>query len=278
MNHARPMMSLLRKSLLSFVVPLASALLFALAAHTNANAQQKTSGATQEPPAALTIRKNLAARLPQIPAISEVRALPVTGLYEVRIGDHDLFYTDAQGRHLIQGQIIDLQTQRNLTSERVDELTAVNFKDLPFGDAFVIRRGKGERQLAIFSDPECTFCRELERELVKLDNVTVHVFLYPVLGPQSTEKAQTIWCAAPAQRAQVWLDWMLKSVPPQAAGNCPAQTLATLKRNVEFGRKYRIDGTPALFFADDKRASGALSARQIERQFAAAASSTPRPN
>ncbi|MGJ4749152.1 DsbC family protein, partial [Leptospira sp. SA-E8] len=134
-------------------------------------------------------------------------------------GDHDLFYTDAQGRHLIQGQIIDLQTQKNLTAERVDQLTAVNFKDLPFGDAFVIRRGKGERQLAVFSDPECTFCRELERELVKLDNVTIHVFLFPVLGPQSTEKAQAIWCAAPAQRAQAWLDWMLKSMPPTAAGN-----------------------------------------------------------
>jgi thiol:disulfide interchange protein DsbC len=227
----------------------------------------------QEPAAAAAIRKNLAARLPQMPAIDEVRTLPLAGgtsLYEIRVGQ-DIFYTDAQGRHLIQGQIIDLESKRNLTEQRTEQLTAVRFQDLPFDDAFTIRRGKGERQLAVFSDPECGYCRRLERELADIDNVTIHVFLYPVLGPQSTEKSQAVWCAAPAQRAQIWLDWMLKGTPPAAQAGCPQRSLDALARNLEFGRKHRIQGTPTLFFANDTRAPGALSARQIEQQFASAA-------
>ncbi|EYC50228.1 disulfide isomerase [Hylemonella gracilis str. Niagara R] len=263
--------------MLALTSMLALALFLTLAPVQPAQAQSKSSAAkgVQEPTAAAAIRKNLAARLPQMPAIDEVRALPLTGgtsLYEVRVGQ-DIFYTDAQGRHLIQGQIIDLESKRNLTEERTEQLTAVRFQDLPFDDAFIIRRGKGERQLAVFSDPECGYCRRLERELAGIDNVTIHVFLYPVLGPQSTEKSQAVWCTAPAQRAQVWLDWMLKGTPPAAQANCPQRNLDALARNLEFGRKHRIQGTPTLFFANDARAPGALSARQIEQQFANAAAS-----
>lgn len=248
------------------------ALFLGLAPVQPAQAQSKapTTKSAQEPAAAATIRKNLAARLPQMPAIDEVRALPLAGgtsLYEVRVGQ-DIFYTDGQGRHLIQGQIIDLQGQRNLTEERTEQLTAVRFQDLPFDDAFIVRRGKGERQLAVFSDPECGYCRRLERELADIDNVTIHVFLYPVLGPQSTEKAQTFWCTAPDQRARAWQDWMLKGTAPATQANCPQRSLDALARNLEFGRKHRIQGTPTLFFANDARAPGALSARQIEQQFA----------
>jgi thiol:disulfide interchange protein DsbC len=250
---------------------LALAFFLTLAPGQPAQAQSKPAAkSAQEPAAAAAIRKNLAARLPQMPAIDEVRALPLAGnssLYEIRVGQ-DIFYTDAQGRHLIQGQIIDLESKRNLTEERTEQLTAVRFQDLPFDDAFTIRRGKGERQLAVFSDPECGYCRRLERELADIDNVTIHIFLYPVLGQQSTEKAQAVWCTAPEQRARAWLDWMLKGTPPAAQANCPQRSLDALARNLEFGRKHRIQGTPTLFFSDSTRAPGALTARQIEQQFA----------
>jgi thiol:disulfide interchange protein DsbC len=263
-----------RQGLLGAALGLALTLGLQLMPAQQAQAQSRQATA-QEPAAAATIRKNLAARLPQMPAIDEVRALPLAGdtrLYEVRVGQ-DIFYTDAQGRHLIQGQIIDLQGPRNLTEERVEQLSAVRFQNLPFDDALVVKRGKGERQVAVFSDPECGYCRRLERELASLDNITIHIFLYPVLGPRSTEKAQAVWCAAPDQRARIWLDWMLQGKPPAAQADCPQATLDALARNLEFGRKHRIQGTPTLFFTNDARAPGALSARQIEQQFASAAAS-----
>ncbi|WP_242671304.1 DsbC family protein [Hylemonella gracilis] len=261
--------------LLAALSGLALALVLGLTPPQPAQAQSKAPAAktAQEPATAATIRKNLSARLPKMPAIDEVRALPLAGgtsLYEIRVGQ-DIFYTDAQGQHLIQGQIIDLQSQRNLTEERTEQLSAVRYQDLPFDDAFTIRHGKGERQLAVFSDPECGYCRRLERELADIDNVTIHVFLYPVLGQQSTEKAQAVWCTASDQRARTWQDWMLKGTPPAAQANCSQRTLDALARNLEFGRKHRIQGTPTLFFANDVRAPGALSARQIEQQFASVA-------
>jgi hypothetical protein len=104
------------------------------------------------------LKKTLAERIPQLDKIDEIRPTPMQGLYEVRIGT-DLFYTDAKGNYLIQGELIDTKARRNLTEDRITKLTAVDFKDLPLQDAFTIVRGKGERKLAVFEDPNCGYCK-----------------------------------------------------------------------------------------------------------------------
>lgn len=211
------------------------------------------------------IRKNLPKLLPEFPAIEEVRTTPIPGIYELRVDGSDLYYTDAQGRFLIQGDLLDLKDKRNLTKERESQLSTIAFKSLPFDDAFTIQRGNGSRQLAMFSDPNCGYCKRIERELMKFDDITIHVFLYPVLGPDSVVKARAVWCAK--DKGQVWLDWMLKSTPPPAAQG-PCDTNA-LERNRAFGRQHKINGTPTLFFADGSRVPGAIDAVQLEKQFAA---------
>ena len=65
------------------------------------------------------IRKALAERIPQMDKIDEVRPTPMAGLYEVRIGT-DLFYTDAKGNYVIQGELIDSKARRNLTEDRIN--------------------------------------------------------------------------------------------------------------------------------------------------------------
>ena len=205
-----------------------------------------------------TIRKNLSERLPSLPKIDEVRPAPIKGLYEVRVNQSEVFYTDAKGDFLIQGSIIDTQKRVDLTEERVNKLNAVAFKDLPLKDAFTIVRGKGTRKLAVFEDPNCGYCKRFERDLAKIDDVTVYVFLYPILGQDSVEKSRHIWCAK--DRAQAFQDWMTDSVTPTAA-NCDT---SALQRNVEFGRKTRITGTPTVFFADGTRVPGAIGADRVE--------------
>ena len=212
-----------------------------------------------------TIRKNLAERLPSLPKIEEVRAAPIKGLYEVRVNQSEVFYTDAKGDFLIQGSIIDTQKRVDLTEERVNKLNAVAFKDLPLKDAFTIVRGKGTRKLAVFEDPNCGYCKRFERDLAKIDDVTVYVFLYPILGQDSVEKSRHIWCAK--DRAQAFHDWMNDSVTPNAA-NCDT---SALQRNVEFGRKTRITGTPTVFFADGTRVPGAIGADRVEAMLKQAA-------
>ena len=140
------------------------------------------------------IRKALAERIPQMDKIDEVRPTPMKGLYEVRIGT-DLFYTDAKGDYVIQGELIDSKARRNLTEDRINKLTAVNFSALPLKDAVTIVRGDGKRKVAVFEDPNCGYCKRFERDLQQINNVTVYLFLYPILSPDSAEKSRNIWCS-----------------------------------------------------------------------------------
>lgn len=208
-----------------------------------------------------TIRKNLAERVPQLQKIDEVRKTEMPGLYEVRIGT-DLLYSDAEGNFLINGQLIDTRGKRNLTEERLEKLLAIDFSALPLKDAFTIVRGNGKRKLAVFEDPNCGYCKRFERDLQKVDNVTVHMFLYPILGPDSMEKSKNIWCAK--DKGKAWLDVMLREQTP-AAASCDA---SALNRNLEFGKKHKISGTPTLIFADGSRVPGAVSAAQVEKLLA----------
>ncbi|TXH29097.1 MAG: DsbC family protein [Burkholderiaceae bacterium] len=205
------------------------------------------------------IRKNLAERLPNLPKIDEVNRTAMPGLFEVRVNGTEILYTDAEANFLIQGSLIDTKAKRNLTEERIDKLTAIDFASLPVKDAFTVVRGNGKRKLAVFEDPNCGYCKRFERDLQKVDNVTIHMFLYPILGAGSTERSRNIWCAK--DRAKAWNDWMLKDVDP-ASATCDT---AALTRNVELGRKYKITGTPTLIFADGSRVPGAINAQQIEK-------------
>ena len=209
-----------------------------------------------------TIRKNLGERIPNLPKIDEITKSPMPGLYEVRIGGTDIVYTDAEGNFLIQGNLIDTKQRRNLTEERIDKLTAIDFGALPVKDAFTIVRGDGKRKLALFEDPNCGYCKRFEADLQKVNNVTIHMFLLPILGKDSMEKSKNIWCAK--DRAKAWTDWMLRDIMPPAA-TCDTSALT---RNVELSKKYKITGTPTLVFADGSRVPGAISAAQLEKLLA----------
>ncbi len=211
------------------------------------------------------IRKALAERIPQMDKIDEVRPTPMKGLFEVRIGT-DLFYTDAQGNYVIQGELIDTKARRNLTEDRINKLTAVDFAALPLKDAFTVVRGDGKRKLAVFEDPNCGYCKRFERDMQNVDNVTVYMFLYPILSPDSAEKSRNIWCAK--DKAAAWHDQMLRDKSAPAA-SCDT---SALQRNLAFGRKYKITGTPTLIFADGSRVPGAIGAQEVEKRLAEASS------
>ncbi|APW44055.1 DsbC family protein [Rhodoferax saidenbachensis] len=214
------------------------------------------------------IRKNIAERLPQLKAIDQISKTPIAGIYELRVNGTEIYYTDAQGNYLFQGNLIDIKQRRNLTEERVDKLTAIKFDSLPFKDAFTIVRGNGSRKIAVFEDPNCGYCKRFERDLQKVDNVTIYMFLYPILGADSTEKSKAIWCTK--DKGQAWQDWMLRDqAAPAAAATCDTAALA---RNVELGRTYKITGTPTLLFVNGNRVPGAIDSTQVEKHLADAKS------
>ena len=212
------------------------------------------------------IRKAIAERLPDFPKIDEVTKSPIPGLYEIRLGT-DILYTDETGTFLVEGSIIDMRSRMNLTEQRVSRLTAIDFKSLPLKDAIVFKQGNGTRKLVVFADPNCGYCKKFERELAAVKDVTVYTFLYPILGPDSTEKSKTIWCAKDSTKA--WRDWMVSGVSATGAEKDEKCDLASLERNLALGRKHKITGTPALVFEDGRKVPGAVPPEQIEKQLAA---------
>lgn len=210
------------------------------------------------------LKQKLAQRVPSLPPIEAARTTPVNGLIELKAGTNVL-YTDANGEYLIDGQLIETKTQRNLTEERLDEINKVDFAGLPFKDAIVWKSGTGKRRLVVFADPNCGYCKHLEKEIQQIKDVTVYTFMIPILGEDSKAKVDNIWCVS--NRTQAWLDWMLSgNAPARAFGMCasPAQ------RNLALSQRLRVQGTPAMFFEDGSRLASAASAATIEQRLSRA--------
>jgi thiol:disulfide interchange protein DsbC len=208
-----------------------------------------------------SIRKALAERFPQLPPIDEISRTPIAGLYEVRYGGTEIIYADATGDYLVQGSIIEARTRTDLTEQRIERLTAIDFGKLPLKDALVIKQGNGARKVAVFADPNCGYCKRFERDLAAIKDVTVYTFLLPILGPDSTAKSRAIWCAKDGAKA--WRAWMLDgALPEPAKAGCDT---AALDRNLEFGRKHKVNGTPAVLFEDGTRKPGAIPGEMLER-------------
>ena len=204
------------------------------------------------------LKKILSERLPSLPKIEEISKTPMPGVFEIRVQGNEIFYADAKGDFLIQGALIDTKQKRNLTEERTEKLSAVPFDSLPLKFAITQVRGNGKRKLVVFSDPNCGYCKRFERDLQKIDNVTLYHLMYPVLGEDSRLKSRNIACAK--DKAKTWNDWMLQGITPPTVA-CDNHNIDAI---VEFGKKNRINGTPTMFVADGTRVPGAIDAAQIE--------------
>ncbi|MBK8689430.1 MAG: DsbC family protein [Betaproteobacteria bacterium] len=219
-------------------------------------------GETAEATPAERLLATLKERYPATP-FTRVQNTPVPGLYEVVFGNNIAYAAD-DGRHFLFGHLFDLQTQRDLTAANAppttppSAATPVAFAALPLADAIKTVRGDGRRVLAVFSDPDCPYCRELEAQLAALDDATVYTFLLPLaaLHPQATDKAIAVWCAA--DRARAWRALMLEGQPP------PAKTCAhPLERNRALATQLAVRGTPTLIAGDGRVAVGVLSAAEL---------------
>jgi thiol:disulfide interchange protein DsbC len=191
------------------------------------------------------------------PKVESVRKLGALGLYEVQV-EGELLYTDEKVSHVVLGDIIDTKTRKNLTEERKQKLSQIKFSDLPLDLAIKQVKGNGKRVLATFEDPNCTYCKKLAKELQGVSDVTIYTFAYPILSPDSADKAKNIWCAG--DRVKAWNDLLIDGKAP-ANANCDHPT----EKVVAVGRKLGIRGTPTMFFADGTRVPGYMPAAMLEK-------------
>lgn len=231
----------------------------------NAGVEGKNSAATSMSAEMRdAIAKELGRRLPELGQVDEISTTPIPGIFEIRVGN-DILYSNASAEYFINGHIFMTEGRRNLTQERIERLNAIDFSKLPVQDAIKTVHGKGTRKMAVFSDPNCGYCKRLEIDLQKMDDVTIYTFLYPILGDDSIRKSQNIWCAA--DQTKTWEDWMVRGRIPAGAveGGCNVDAVA---RSIELGAGFKISGTPGILFEDGSRASGAWPVQQIEAKFA----------
>jgi thiol:disulfide interchange protein DsbC len=189
--------------------------------------------------------------------IEGVQPAPVPGLWEVRLrteGGLRILYTDPTAAYVIDGSIHELRTNRDLTEERLRKLNAIKFESLPLDLAVKVQRGNGKRVLAMFSDPYCPACRNFERVLAQLDDITIYVFMYPVIRPENADHSRAVWCSP--DRAKAWLE--LAAAPRARVPDAPASCANPVDKVLEVGRKLAVNSTPTLFFANGERMAGGL--------------------
>ncbi len=208
----------------------------------------KTAAAVKD-----TLQKNYAQL---IGPVDQVNKSPIPGIYEVVTGDH-IFYTDETAQYLIDGQLFDLKARRNVTEARSRQLFAIDFNKLPLELAVKKVKGNGSRKMAYFTDPNCGYCKKLEHEMQNVTDVTLYLFLYPIFEG-SADKVQAIWCSK--DKVKAWDNLMLNGVQP-AAGKCDVPSTKVL----ELGKKLRVNGTPALIFANGVINPGYMPAADLNK-------------
>ncbi len=207
------------------------------------------------------IRSELQKRLGTSANVRNITPSPIPGLFEVQI-NNEIFYIDSTAKYLIQGEMIELATGANLTAKRQEDINRIKWSELPQANSIKIIRGNGSRQIAIFSDPNCGYCKRLERTLQQLDNVTIYNYLIPILSADSALKSRQIWCAA--DQIKAWNDWMLSNITPSGKSDCSNP----IDRNMAIAKTYGVNGTPTIFFTDGSRFPGAVQLSDIEKKLA----------
>lgn len=209
-----------------------------------------------------TLGRTIESRFPGTHVL-DVRPSRIPGLFELFMGDQ-IVYSDATGKYLLIGPMLDTESKENLTNASMDERGRIDFKTLPVKEAIKVVKGNGSRVFAVFSDPDCPYCQQLEKTLLSVNDYTMYVYLFPIatLHPQAPMKAHAIWCAP--DRAQAWRDWMQeKKLPPTKT--CSGDPIDSLQKLAD---TLHINSTPTLFFANGTRLAGALPAADLEKKLA----------
>lgn len=207
------------------------------------------------------VRAALQRTFPQSP-VQSISKTPIPGMLEAAI-EGQIFYITEDGRYILGGPLLDVEGNRNLTAARLESIHAIPFDSLPLDWAFKRVKGSGARTMAIFEDPDCPYCKTLEQELKSIDNVTVHVFLYPIdqIHPEAAAKSKAVWCAK--DRVKAWDEVMRTGMAPVNAAECDNP----IAKIADFAKRHRITATPTTILADGRRLVGAVPRAELERQF-----------
>jgi thiol:disulfide interchange protein DsbC len=203
--------------------------------------------------------------------IESITQTPIPGIYEIQFLSSEgmqIIYSDSTGSYVLEGKLYDFRNERNLTDERLTKLNAIPLEKLPLDLAVKVQRGNGKRVIAMFTDPYCPYCQQFEKTLQQFDDITVYVFMFPVIRPENTDHSKAVWCSP--DRAKAWLDLALNARRPPAPATCDNP----VDKVLQLGRTLRIRSTPTVILTSGERFSGALKASDLRSAMDKAAAAT----
>lgn len=214
-----------------------------------------------------TVRRMMVEQIRGEGKIESVNKAPWGDLFEVVVRGPKgplIFYVDGKATVIIAGQVIEAKSGRNITEEKLQRLSAIKWETLPLDVALTSVRGNGRRKIAVFSDPNCPYCKKFETELELLDDITVHIFLYPVIKPQSVTQTKSVWCSK--DRVKAWNDLILRDIQPTAKPDCDTP----IDRILALGRELGANSTPTWFLQDGVHRKGVMPITEVTRLMDAA--------
>ncbi|MDE2423168.1 MAG: DsbC family protein [Betaproteobacteria bacterium] len=209
------------------------------------------------------LQEKIVSQVPKLKGhIQHIQPSGVWDLFEIDTDDHQIIYTDKEVTYLFAGEIYQTQNLQNITQKRLDVINAVAWQQLPLSLSIKRVKGNGKRELVVFSDPDCPYCRRLESELTKITDVTIYTFVYPIasLHPDAPQRSAQIWCAT--NRAKAWDEYLLRKKQINKNTQCD---LSDLEKVQSLAEKLNINGTPTLIFKTGEKVPGAISANDLEK-------------
>ena len=229
----------------------------------NGEAQKANTSSTPAIEQEKKIKTDLELKVEKL-EVKSVRQLPYSDLFEVVLANNEIVYTNAKTEFTLIGHMINNADMSDMTQARMDELSVVDFKALPFAQSFKQVKGDGSRQIAVFEDPNCGYCKAFRHTLEKVNNITIHTFVVDILGPKSTAVAKQLLCAK--DQGAAWDNWMLHQQLPDNSGDCDT---SVLDKNKTLAQQLGVTGTPTIIFENGKRIPGAPDQASLEEMLAA---------
>jgi thiol:disulfide interchange protein DsbC len=226
-------------------------LLFSLA--LGASAQEGADAAETR------IRNSLSVLLPGLEP-DGIRPAPVDGLYEVSFGTR-LVYVTADGRYLVQGKIVDLETRSAITEERQAQLRLAAVEAIGEDSMLIYGPADAPHTITVFTDIDCGYCRKLHAEMAEYNRLGIRVryLSYPRagIGSDSYRKAVSVWCADDPKAA---MD------EAKAGRDVPAKTCDNpVQAHFALGQEMSIQGTPALILDNGEILPGYVPADRLAK-------------
>lgn len=206
------------------------------------------------------LKANLIKQVPGLTNVDQINSTKINGLYEVVVG-RKIFYVSTDGKYAVFGNVVNLASKQSITEQRMQEIAKVDFSKLPLDLAISQVIGDGSRKIAVFTDPDCPYCKMFEKQVVpQLKDVTVYSFLFPLpIHPNAATHAKQIWCSK--ERSATWAAWMQKDTALPTNTSCNTSALdQVMKVGTDL---VQVDGTPTIILANGQILPGMVPADQL---------------